>query len=55
MVNKKIETINKHPELNQKIQENANPSCDFEINSSNYKLFAHDVRKTEEMGQKMKD
>lgn len=50
VVNKKIETINKHEELNQKIIENSNPTCDFEINSKNYKLFANDVRKIDEMG-----
>jgi len=47
VVNKKIDVINNNAGLNSKIQENANPSCDFEINSTNYKLFANDIRKTE--------
>ena len=53
VVNQKIEVIKKNGELHKIVAGDTGLQCDYEIDLPKYKLFACDVRNTEQMSQKL--
>ena len=51
VVDKKVEVIKQKEDLSKSIDTPASPDSTSDINAANYKLFAHDVRETEQLGK----